>query len=127
MPILRVNNCLPILHLPKRMVHIYTTGNTIHQFTIGYMINPSLHFNKIFKAQVEKCLGCYFYIRKMKTIKMFLMQKNKSIKALIIIYENNGENSKIVYIVLSCVVYTFIDNYVCIEYLSCQLKKLGAI
>ena len=28
---------------------------------------------------------------------------------------------------LSCVVYTLIDNYVCIEYLPCQSKTLSAI
>ena len=31
------------------------------------------------------------------------------------------------FIVLSCVVYTLIDNYVCIEYLPCQSKNLSII
>ena len=53
------------------MVHIYTTGKTIHQFAIGYMINPSLEFNKTFKTQVEKCLGYSFSIGTIKTIKKF--------------------------------------------------------
>ena len=35
MPIVGVNYCLPILHLYKIMVHIYTTEKTIHQFAIG--------------------------------------------------------------------------------------------
>ena len=39
MPILVFNHRLPILHLSKRMVHIYTTGKNINQFSIGYMIN----------------------------------------------------------------------------------------
>ena len=63
----------------------------------------------------------------MKTIKICMMKKNTSFMALILIYENNGEIVKTVYIVLSCVVYTLIDNYVCIEYLSCQSKKLSTI
>ena len=42
MPIVGVNHRLPILHLFKRMVHIYTTDKTIHQFAIGYIINPSI-------------------------------------------------------------------------------------
>ena len=54
MPILGVNNSLPILHMYKIMVHIYTTDKTVHQFAIGYMMNPSLHINKMFKTQVEK-------------------------------------------------------------------------
>ena len=54
MPIVGVNHCLPILHLSKIMVNIYTTGKTINQFAIGYMINPSLKFNNTFITQVEK-------------------------------------------------------------------------
>ena len=57
--------------MPKRMVHIYTTGKTINQFVIGYMINPSLKFNNAFRTQVKKCLGGYFSIKTMKTIKNF--------------------------------------------------------
>ena len=41
MPIVGVNHRLRILHLSKRMVHIYSTEKTIHQFEIGYIINPS--------------------------------------------------------------------------------------
>ena len=52
MTIVGVNHCLTILHMFKIMVHIYTTENTIHQFSIVYMINPSLHINKMFKTQV---------------------------------------------------------------------------
>ena len=35
------------------------------------MINPSLHINKMFKTRVEKCLGSYFSIEIMQTIKHF--------------------------------------------------------
>ena len=62
MPIVGFSHVLPILHISKIMVNIYTTNNTIHQFAIGYMIKPSLHRNKMFKTHVEKCLGCYFSI-----------------------------------------------------------------
>ena len=68
MPIVGVNHRLPILHMSKIMVHIYTTGKNIHQFTICYMINPSLQFNKIFKTQVEKCLGYIFLLGQLKLL-----------------------------------------------------------
>ena len=45
MPIVGVNRRLSILHMSKIMIHCYTTGKTIHKFSIGYMINPSLKFN----------------------------------------------------------------------------------
>ena len=31
------------------------------------------------------------------------------------------------YIVLSCVIYTIIKHYVCIDYLACQSKKISEI
>ena len=68
MPIVGVNNRLPILHISKRKVHIYTTGKTINQFAISYMINPSLKFNNAFRKKVEKCLGDYFSIITMETV-----------------------------------------------------------
>ena len=47
--------------------------------------------------------------------------------ALIMICENNGVNTKIMYRLLSCVVYYIIVNYVCIDYISCQSKTLSSI
>ena len=94
MPIVGVNQRLPIIHISKIMVHIYTIYKTVHQFAIGYSINPSLHINKMFKTQVEKWLGCSFSIKTMQTIKNCLMKKNTSVMALIMIYENNGEKPK---------------------------------
>ena len=52
-----VNNCQPILHMPKRMVHCYTIDKTINQFAVGYMINPSLKFNNVSRTKVEKFLS----------------------------------------------------------------------
>ena len=101
-PILWVNHCLPILHLYKIFVHIYTIGKTINYFSIGYMINPSLLFNNSFRTQVEKYVGGYFSVSALKTIKNIMMMKNTYVMALIIIYKNNGEIPKEMYRVLSC-------------------------
>ena len=35
------------------MVHIYSIDDSINQFSIDYIINPSLHVNKVFREQVE--------------------------------------------------------------------------
>ena len=50
MPIVGANYRLPILHMSKRMVCLYRIEKTVHQFAIGYMINPSIHINRIFKT-----------------------------------------------------------------------------
>ena len=47
--------------------------------------------------------------------------------ALIMSYDNNEEKPKKVYRVLSCVVYYLIENYVSVDYLSCQSKPLSSI
>ena len=47
--------------------------------------------------------------------------------ALIMFYGDNGLNLKTVYRFLSCGLYSLIDNYVCIDYLSCQSKQLSSI
>ena len=119
MPIVGLNHRLPILHMNKIMLHIYTSCKIMNQFTIGYMIKPSLRFNNAFRTQVEKCLDYSFYIRTMKTIKNVLMDNNTSVMSLIMINEKMEKYKKI-YSVLSCVVYTLIENYVCIDYMSCQ-------
>ena len=52
MPLVRVNHRPPILHMSKRIAHCYSTDETINQFTIGYIIKPSLHCNKLIREQV---------------------------------------------------------------------------
>ena len=94
MSIVGFNHCLPILHLSKIIVHINSTEKTIHKFVIGYMINPSLHINRIFREQVEKFLDCSFSIKTMKTIRDCLMNKNTSVMALIMIYETGVKEIK---------------------------------
>ena len=54
----------------------------------------------------------------MENIRCCLPKKNKYVMALITINENNGKDTRTVYIVLSYAVYTLIGNYVCIEYFS---------
>ena len=41
-PLVVVNNCQSIIHMPKIMIKIYTTNEQINQFPIDYMIKPSL-------------------------------------------------------------------------------------
>ena len=49
MTLVGVNNCQTILHTSKIMVHCYSTDESVNQFEIGYMVNPSLKFNKVFR------------------------------------------------------------------------------
>ena len=50
-------------------------------------------------------------------IKATLAKDNTSVLALIIFYETRADNPKKALIVFSCVIYSIIKNYVCIDYL----------
>ena len=52
---------------------------------------------------------------------------NTGVIALVMFYENITTNKMKVFRVLSCVLYTVIENYVYIEYLYCQSKNLSVI
>ena len=85
------------------------------------MINPSLHVNKSFKEQVEKCMNTRFGELTKPFIKTTLSKK--IVLALIMFHEKGGEKPKKYFRVLRCVIYTMIENYVCIDYLYCQSKN----
>ena len=89
MPLVGIKNLQPVLHMSKIMVHYYYTDENINQCAIGYMINPSLNCNKVFRVQVEKCLSILIAARKMETIKDCLRNKNTCVMVLIMIHENN--------------------------------------
>ena len=53
LPLVGVNHRQPILHMSKILVYMYTTDERINIFSIGYMINPTIHINKVFREQVK--------------------------------------------------------------------------
>ena len=48
---LGVNHRLPLFHMSENFVYLNNTEEHINEFTIGYMANPTLHVNKVFKYQ----------------------------------------------------------------------------
>ena len=56
-----------------------------------------------------------------------LRRKNTCVISLVMFYENITTNKTKVYRELSCVLYYFIYNYVCIDYLIFHYKKLSSI
>ena len=117
MPLVEINHRQPISHMSKIIVHCYYSYDNNIKFAIGYMINTWLKCNKILIDQVEKCLSISFNEKTVETIKDCLRKKITSVMALILFYENNGLKPKKLYIVLCCVVYSNIINYVCIKYI----------
>ena len=76
------------------MVQFYYINDSVNQFAIVYMINPSPHFNNLFRKQFERCLIAELYEQTMKNMKYCPKKKNTCIMALIIFYDNNGVKPK---------------------------------
>ena len=89
-----INYSEPILHMSKRMVHIYSIYDIINQFEIGYMINPALNVNKVLREKVVKCLSDTYNENTMENIRGCLKKKNICVIALIMFNENNGVKPK---------------------------------
>ena len=51
-----VANCrMPLLHMSKSYIWIKETSQRINEIYFGYMFNPALYTNKVFKEQVKAC------------------------------------------------------------------------
>ena len=117
------NHRLPLFHTDKHFIWINETKKRIHEFTIRYIINTGLNTNKTFKEQVEKCMYTTFGEIKQPFIKTTLSKNNTHVFTFIMFYETRGDNPRKAFRVLSYIVYGIIENYVCINYLDCLLKK----
>ena len=50
-------NCLmPLLQMSKGYIWLEETNRSINEFSIGYMMNPTLNKNRAFKYQAKVCL-----------------------------------------------------------------------
>ena len=72
--------------------------------------------NKAFKEQVTKCMKNTFGAIIQPHISKILSKKQKKTVSIINVLQDK-KNPKNVFKVLSCVIYTIINNYVCIDYL----------
>ena len=58
--LLVTNHRLPSSHMAKSYIWLEETKERINEFSIGYMINPTLNSKKYFKEQVAKCMKTTF-------------------------------------------------------------------
>ena len=108
--------------MAKSFIWLEETKQRIKEFSIGHMINPKLNINKEFREQVDKCTNTTFGPIKQPHIKAKPSKKKTRVLVLLIFYETR-KNHKKAFKVLSCVIYTIINNYICIDYLACDPKN----
>ena len=122
---LAANCCMPLLHMSKSYIWIEETKQRINEFSFGYMSNPALYTNKVFKYQVNACFRNSFGPDTNSHINTILMKTNTRVLALVIFYESGNINPRKMFKVLSCVIYTIINKYACIDYLGTEKKKIS--
>ena len=120
--VLGVNCNIPLIHMSKRKMYIEETNERMNEFSFAYMCNPTLYIHKVFKDQLKSCLNNTFGADTNKQINVILLIPNTRVIALIVNYEHGSFSTRKLVKVLSCVVYTIIYKYVCIDYL-CTEKK----
>ena len=89
-----VNHCQPIIQITKRIVYLQTTYEQRNQFAIGYMINPSIHINKVTRKQVVKFLRATFHENITEAIRYVIKNKDTCVFVLIMFYESKGKKPK---------------------------------
>ena len=86
------------------------------------MTNPTLSFNKAFKQKATKFTKTTFCAIPQTYISKILSKHITEVLALLILYKT-AKNPKRVFKLLSCVIFTIIRNYVCIDYLASEAEK----
>ena len=104
--------------MSKSYIWLGETNQRINDFSIGYIMNPNLHKNKALKEQVKGCLKNTFGPSTNYHIYRTLQKPNTRFLALVIFYESGKTIIRKLFRLLSCVIYTIIDKYVCIGYLG---------
>ena len=118
-------NCrMPLLHMSKSYIWLEETNQRINELSIGYMTNPTLYRKRAFKDQVKLCLKKIFGPDTNYHISRTLQKPNTRVLELVIFYESGKTIIRKLFRVLSCVIYTIIDKYVCIDYLGSEKSKL---
>ena len=70
--------------MSKILVYMYTSYKRINQFSNGYMINPTISVNKVFREQVENFLRATFHQNTTEIIRNMIRKKDTCVIALII-------------------------------------------
>ena len=119
LPLLGANHLLPLFHMAKSFICLEEAKERINDFFMRYTINQKLNINKAFREQVDKCMKTTFGATTKSYIRSTLAKYTTRVLALLMFYETR-QNPKKAFKVLSCVIYTIISNYDCIDYQTCE-------
>ena len=58
--LLGTNHRQHLFHMAKSFIYIKETKEPINEFSIGYIINPTLNIKKTFREKLNKCMNTTF-------------------------------------------------------------------
>ena len=74
--------------MAKSYIWFEEKNECINEFSIGYMRNPNLYMNKVFREQVNVCMKATFSASTMTHMSKILLKPNTLVLALIMFFEN---------------------------------------
>ena len=86
--LLGTNNCLPLSHMAKSYICLEETNQRINELFIGYMMNPHLSMNKVFREQVKVCMKNTFSTSTMTHISKILLKPNTRVLELVMFFDH---------------------------------------
>ena len=123
------DNCrMPLLHMSKSYIWLEEKNQRINEFSIGYMMNPTLYRNRHFKDQVKVCFKHTFGPDITYHINKILQKKNTRVLALVIFYESRKTiiTSYIIHVVWRmCVAFHLSDLYQVCAYMADERPTFG--
>ena len=93
--------------MAKSYIWLEETNQRIHEFSIGYMMNPNLNMKKYFREQVKVCLKNTFSTSTMTHISKILLKTNTRVLELFMFYENIKKCKENVQSVVLCHIYYY--------------------
>ena len=105
--LLGTNHRPPLSHMAKSYIWLEETNQRINEVSIGYMMNPNLSMNKVFREQVTLCMKTTFSTSTMTHISKILLKPNTIVLALVMFFENRKKCKENVQSVELCNIYNY--------------------
>ena len=120
-----VANCrMPLLHMSKPTFEWKKQINVSMSFLLDICWIQVYTRTKLLKIHWKHVSKTHLIKIPILILIQYHRKKNTRVLALVVFYELGNINPGKIFKVLSCVIYTIIDRYVCIDYLGTEKKKI---
>ena len=79
---------LTLSHMAKSYIWLVERNQRTNEFSIGYIMNPNLNMNKLFREQVRVCMKNTLPTSTMTKISKILLKLNARVIALVMFFGN---------------------------------------